>query len=229
MNTQQQHRLHCLWEDGTWPERSWVQDSASTPAILPTWPSWCAASSRDCKFGSSSNSDSSNSVASQTACGDRLEPCALTTPALQLQQQWAANLQGALACRPAQTTACQSPPRQPPQQPELQPPQPLLPQQAAHNWLHKLLLANAAAPLDQLTQLDLSLEQLPGLHGLDAMCPQLTSIAANMNGLQSLEGLQGCRGLLKLSAQVHRHVEWGTVRFALCKQRAQRRPLEGCA
>lgn len=206
-----------------------MQDSASTPAILPTWPSWCAASSRDCKFSSSDSDSSNTTVASQTACG--LE-CALTTPALQLQQQWAANLQGALACRPAQTTACQPPPpRQPSQQPELQPPQPLPPQQAAHNWLRKLLLANAAAPLDQLMQLDLSLEKLPGLHGLDAMCSQLTSIAANMNGLKSLEGLQGCRRLLKLSAQVRRHVEWGTsaVRFALCKQRAQRRPLEGCA
>jgi hypothetical protein len=157
-----------------------------------------------------------------------LQPCALTTPVLQLQQQWAANLAGALACTAAQSTACQQqqPPRQPSLQAEVQPsPQPLPAQQAAHNWLRKLLLANAAAPLDQLTQLDLSLEQLPGLHGLDAMCPQLTSIAVNMNGLRSLEGLQGCRGLLQLSAQVRWHVECATyaVHSKLCTARTKSR------
>jgi hypothetical protein len=59
--------------------------------------------------------------------------------------------------------------------------------------------------LEQLTQLDLSLEQLPGLHGLDVLCPQLTSVAVNMNVLRSLEGLQGCSRLVHLSAQVRRH------------------------
>lgn len=41
-----------------------------------------------------------------------------------------------------------------------------------------------------------------GVHGLDALCPQLTSMAVNMNGLSSLQGLKGCTQLMHLSAQV---------------------------
>jgi hypothetical protein len=54
------------------------------------------------------------------------------------------------------------------------------------------------------------LEQLPGLYGLGALCPQLTSLAVNMNGLQHLQGLQACSGLVQLSAQVR---GLGTVKW----------------
>jgi hypothetical protein len=129
----------------------------------------------------------------------------LTVPALQLQQEWVANLQGALACgsRHQLDTAAASQQQQQQQQVHQVPrQQPQQPQQQELNWLRKLLQANAAAPLEQLTQLDLSLEQLPGLHGLDVLCPLLTNVAVNMNGLRSLEGLRGCSRLVHLSAQV---------------------------
>jgi hypothetical protein len=75
--------------------------------------------------------------------------------------------------------------------------------QQSASALRRLLAANASVPLCQLSQLDLSLEQLPGLlWGLAELCPQLQCLAVNMNGLGSLAGLRSCAQLRQLSAQV---------------------------
>lgn len=127
-----------------------------------------------------------------------------TRTILILQQQWAANLQSrALADSMEQV---QQPLHNSGQHRQLlAPPQLQQQQQPLHDppsWLQQLLAANAGVPLRELTQLDLSLEQLPGLHGLAALCPRLMNVAVNMNGLSSLKGLQGCSALVHLSAQV---------------------------
>lgn len=71
--------------------------------------------------------------------------------------------------------------------------------------LQRLLQRNAALPLSHLTALDLSLEQLHSLQGLDELCPSLEALAVNMNSLASLRGLQRCSVLKRLSVQVCRH------------------------
>lgn len=207
---QQLQQAQCLWEEGAWPEQSWVQqDSLAIQATLPAWasPPFHITTKGSSKRGCSGHKLEGEGAPGVTALQHSLEHCHLTSPVLQLQGQWAANLQGALAVSHMQLTGASA--HSMSEQPQHQQKQPAPNQQQqqqqpleAPNWLRKLLTANAAAPLGQLTQLDLSLEQLPGLHGLGVLCPQLTSFAVNMNGLRSIEGLQGCSGLVQLSALV---------------------------
>jgi hypothetical protein len=126
-----------------------------------------------------------------------------------LQQQWAVSLccAGAHASSSSSsaTAAAAVVHNRPSSGHQRQPPPSVQPQHTSMlhtSMLQWLLAANAAAPLDQLTHLDLSLEQLPGLCGLAMLCPQLQSLALNINGLTSLQELQGCSALQSLSAQV---------------------------
>nr|ADI46933.1 MTM0638 [Volvox carteri f. nagariensis] len=56
-----------------------------------------------------------------------------------------------------------------------------------------------AACLLHLLHLDLCLERLTSLQGLDLICPMLRSLSADANQMSSLEGLQGLTGLEELS------------------------------
>jgi hypothetical protein len=215
---EQQQQQPCLWEEGAVHQQSWVQDAGVVYASLP------AASHMSQQLRGTVQA----AGAVRGTMFMSMSPPNMV-PVLQLQQQWAANLQCALACTHCtlagaaadpcmQNQHCHHHQQQQCSKQQLPPPgapvtntqqhhshhqvQQRQQQQEEGTWLHKLLAANAAAPLDQLTQLDLSLEQLPGLHGLGALCCQLTSLAANMNGLQHLQGLQACSGLVQLSAQV---------------------------
>jgi len=202
-----------LWEEGSWHGLGW--DSAGT-AHLPS-----ARAQHPPDLGNRGSAQPASSTAEPTF-GFQHE---YVPPELLLQQHWAANLLAALAeedlavqrpsVKQSGSGSSSSSSRQ--HKHDQQHRQPAMPQtqqdQHTHNWLQRLLAANSAAPLHQLTQLDLSLEQLPGLHGLDALCPQLTRVAVNMNGLTTLEGLQGCSALMHLSAQVS---GWSCVSPAAC-------------
>jgi hypothetical protein len=223
---QQQQQQGHVWEEGAVDSPDWCQGAAAVRASLA--PMLQLQTYVNCKQQGNISSSSSSSgvtgagVAHQLGAAVACDAwCAVpfATPALQLQQQWAVNLQCALALNthqqhlpgpqpPGHANRQQSQKHQQPQQQQQQQRQAsqgVHESQAAPGWLQKLLGANAAVPLEQLTQLDLSLEQLPGLHDLDVLCPQLTSMAVNMNGLSSLPGLEGCTGLLHLSAQVCMH------------------------
>lgn len=192
-----------LWEEGSWHGIGWGSvDTAHLPS---------AGAQQPPHLGNMGSAQPASTTAELTS-GFKHENM---LPELLLQRHWAANLLAALAeedlavQRPSvqqsdSSSSSSSSRRHKYDQQQCQPamPQVRQDQHAHNNWLQRLLAANSAAPLNQLTQLDLSIEQLPGLHGLDALCPQLTRVAANMNGLKTLEGLQGCSALVHLSAQV---------------------------
>ncbi|MEW5308003.1 MAG: hypothetical protein WDW36_010367 [Sanguina aurantia] len=58
-------------------------------------------------------------------------------------------------------------------------------------------------PLNALTSLDLSLERLSTLAGLDALCPTLTALTANSNQLPTLSGLGRLSSLTHLSLKAN--------------------------
>jgi hypothetical protein len=226
-----QQQQQYLWEEGIVYDPDWCKGAAVQASLPPMFQLQAHVS---CTQQGNSNSSSSKGSSGLTTAGAAhqveavaCETCAVpfATPALQLQQQWAVSLQGAVALTHTQQPLLGPQPPEPTDRQQSQMQEQTHHQQqqqrqcramhsqsqggqgghgvqTAPGWLRKLLGANAAVPLEQLTQLDLSLEQLPGLHGLDALCPQLTSMAVNMNGLSSLQGLEGCTGLMHLSAQV---------------------------
>lgn len=57
----------------------------------------------------------------------------------------------------------------------------------------------SASTLSSVQRLDLGLERLHSLAGLDVLCPELRYLSANVNQLSTLEGLSGLSALRELS------------------------------
>ncbi|GLI62877.1 hypothetical protein VaNZ11_005631 [Volvox africanus] len=66
-------------------------------------------------------------------------------------------------------------------------------------WMASQGTAIGMACLPPLFRLDLGLERLTSLQGLDSLCPSLRSLSADANQLSSLEGLEGLLKLQELS------------------------------